>query len=362
MIASEALGWGHVALFMCVVLFSVYLGERSKSRFLLTISCIIMICVAGLRHGYVDTRLYREGFISLDVGKTLSLDYILNSESRDRGFSVLSALIKCFSEDSQIFFLIFSVVTVGCLFYGIINRAPEITFAVFLFICTGCYLDTMNGMRQAFVSAVLFFLLPRLKEDRNLIKYLVVVLLASTVHMTALVFIPLYFIMDVKAWSSKTWIMVGVVFLVFIFFTSGIGVGLANILEGTSYGRDYGQMLISANTSVNYLRVIVAVVPLILSFMNRNDERKKFSLYDICFNMSIVNAFAWLLATNVLYFYRLAVFFQPYMILLLCMEIYCLEGRNKKLIKTMAIVLYFAWHVYSLHAMGDLFFVGYLKY
>ena len=362
MITSEALGWGHVLLFMCAVLLTTYIGERSNSRFMLAVASITMICVAGLRHGYVDTRAYREGFVSLDPTKILNIDFILNSEARDRGFTVLSAIIKCFTENSQAFFFIFAIITVGCLFYGIVNRAPETTYAVFIFICTGCYLDTMNGMRQAVVSAVLFAILPHLIEEKKLVKYIIVVLLASTVHMTALIFIPLYFIMDAKAWSTKTWIIAGAVFPVFLFFTSGIGAGLANLFEGTSYGKDYGQMLISANTSVNYLRFIVSVVPLVLSFMNRYDERKNFLLYDICFNMSVVNAFAWLFATKVLYFYRLASFFQPYMILLLCMEIYCIEGNNKKLIKTASFILFFVWHAYSLNVMGSQFFVGYLKY
>lgn len=363
MVTTASLSWWHVFLFIGITMFLVYIAEYYQSKFFFLIASFIMIAVSGLRHGYIDTRAYRVGFETLNISSVLNLDFLLNGESKDRGFSVISAIIKLFSQDSQVFLFVFALITVGCLLYGIERNSVALTFSVFLFICTGCYLDTMNGMRQAFVSAILFAVGSKLIEEKKVVKYIILVLLLSTVHASALLFIPLYFVADKKAWSSYTWVISGVTLVVFVFFNSGIGSFIVSILEDTSYGADYGQMILTANTSVNVLRLLVALVPIGLSVITKEYEEKDFPFYHICFNMSLVNALTWLFATKVLYFYRLAAYFQPYMILLLGYELYFIRGEsNRKIIKTFAIIMFLLWHAYSLYVMGEQFFVGYLKY
>lgn len=363
MFSTEILSWGHIILFIAIVLFVTYLAERYHSRLLTLTACLTMVAVSGLRHGYIDTRAYRFGFQTLDTSKVLNWDFLLNGESKDKGFSVLSAVIKLFTDNSQMFLFIFALITVGCLFYGITKNAPEMTFGVFLFICTGCYIDTMNGMRQAFVAAILFVILPKCLQQKQLLPYVIAVVLLATVHGSALLFLPIYFIADKKAWSKATWWITGVTLVIFIYFNSGIGSFVVNLLDGTTYADDYGAMLMTGNTSVNVIRPFVALVPVALSFFTKDNEKKDFPLYHICFNMSLINFLIWLFATKVLYFYRLAAYFQPYTILLLCFQIYYIKDpKDKQMLKTAAVVLYTVWHIYSLHATGNNFFVGYLKY
>lgn len=363
MFQSGVLSWWHVAAFVFTVLPIMYYAEKHKSKIAMFIACCEMVVVSGLRHGYIDTRAYRYGFEHLDISDTLNIDYILFGSSRDRGFSVLSAIIKLFSSDGQVFLFVFAVFTVGLLFYGLVKRTDDVFLGVFLFICTGCYIDTMNGMRQAFASAVLFFILPDLIIRKKLLHYMTVVFLLSAFHGTALLLIPLYFIADKRPWSKPTWIISGFMVLLFLFFNFGIGNILFTLLEGTSYGEDYGSMIQSANTSVNVIRVFVAWAPIFLSFIYRDKEKKQSSLYNICFNMSLMNALTWLFATKVLYFYRLTMYFQPYMILLLCYIIQSIQSpRDRQIVKYCMILLYGGWHIYSLYVTGDNFFVGYLKY
>lgn len=359
----NSLSWWHVIVFLTVVILSMWIARRANSRRMTAFVCVIMICVSGLRHGYVDTRAYRTGFEYLNVDKVLNWDFLMNSESKDKGFSVLSAIIKIFTENSQMFLFILAILTVGCLFWGIVNRVHQIDLGIFLFITTGCFLDTMNGARQALVGAILFWLLPRFIEEKKFFKYIVLVLLLSTIHSSALLFIPLYFIASQKAWSGYTYGLIVVCLGFYVLYNSGVGAFLVDVLEGTSYGDDYGEMLLMGNTSVNIVRIFVAAVPVVMAFVTRGYKEKHNVSYNIAFNMSVINLMVWIFASKVLYFYRLAAYFAPYMILLLCYEIDFIHNkRNKQLITYAALMCYLIYHIYSLHVMGDTFFVGYMKY
>lgn len=359
----SSLSWWHVILFFIVVISGMWFAKKTQSKGVASFICFILICGSGLRHGYIDTRGYRNWFITLDQSKVFSLEYLFHVDEKDKGFSVFLGFIKLFTDNAQVCLFILAFITVGLLFWGIVNHVPQVDFGVFLFIATGCYLDTMNGVRQALVAAVLFYYLPRFLEEGKLAKYMMLVLLMSSVHGSALLFIPLYFVVTKKAWSNYTWGVICGSLVFYAFYNAGIGTSLVEMLEGTSYGDDYGQMLLTGNTSVNVIRIMIAAVPVVMSYVTRKYKEKDFPFYNIVFNMSLINLMTWIFATKVLYFYRLGMYFIPYMIVLQCYEIEFLRRReNKKLTKCIAIVCYFIYFIYQLYIMGNQFFVGYLKY
>lgn len=359
---TEALTWFNVLSFVFIIMIITYIADRYHSKLFTFLACLGLVLASGLRHGYVDTRAYRNGFINLNISEIFSISYF-QSDNKEKGFGVLQAIIKLFTDDSQVFIFIMALLTVGCLYYAFVNYSPSISMAIFLFICTCAYLDTMNGMRQALVSAILFFCLPQMREKNQMWRYIIVVLLCTTIHLSAILFIPLYFVMYLKPWSKWTVILFVAGIVMVMFFNSGVGNALATILEGTDYGSDYGSMLVSGSTSVNIIRPMVALAPLVVAFMDRKNKKLDFGLYRISFNMSLVNSLIWLFATQMKFFYRLAMYFAPYMIVLLCYELYYYKNpRDRAIIKLAAIVLFFVWHIYSLHVTGADFFEGYLRY
>lgn len=352
----------YVATFVVLIYAITFFAKKYNLKWPLFVACAIMICIAGLRHGYIDTRAYRQGFIRMDVYQIFSREFLFG-EGKDKGFAVFGAIIKLFTDNSQAYLFILALITTGLVFWGIAKRVPNVELGIFLLITTGWFLDSMNGVRQCLVSAVLFAFLPKYIEEKKFVKYLLIVLLMSTMHATALLFIPIYFIARTKVWSKWTVAILGVSVLFAVFFNSGVGEFLAELLEETEYGEDYGEMLLMGNTSVNVLRVAIAAVPLLLSFLTKNDTKKHTPIYTIAFNMSLVNFIIWIFATRALYFYRLAMYFTPYMILLLCYEIYELASEaDKTIIYALAVGLFFAFHLYSAYIAGDILFVGYLKY
>ena len=131
---------GFVVLFTIAVPIFVWIAKKLRSWDLMMVVCVVMICIAGLRHGYVDTRAYRHGFESLQVSEVLSANFLWGEEYediKDKGFSVLSALIKLVFPDSQAFLFIMSLITLGLFFWGFIHNSPNMELSIFLFISTG---------------------------------------------------------------------------------------------------------------------------------------------------------------------------------------------------------------------------------
>lgn len=362
---GDQLTWSQVIMFWVVVTLGMliaYNQSDDRTNFIDILVCIGLICVTGLRHGYIDTRAYRNSFINLDVSEVFSFSFLTDTTQSEKGFNIFQAIIKLFTNNSQVYLFILSALTIGMLFGGIVKRVPDRRVGIYLLIMTGCFVDTMDGARQYLVAAFLFYFLPKLIKERKLYQYVIVVLIASTIHGTALIFLPIYFVADRKPWSISTVILSVIVLFAFIFYNSGVGRFIANILEGTSYGDDYGEMLLAGNTSTNWLRVPIAFAPLVLSFLNRNIEKDE-PFYNIAFNMGIMNAACWLLSQRALYFYRLAIYFSPFMILLLCYEFErAYERRGDNQVQYVALILYTAMHIYSTKVMEYLLFVGYLRY
>lgn len=358
----------HVITFLIIVTLLVYGACFVKQKnFVYGIVCLGMILVSGLRHGYIDTRAYRQGFEALDISTVFQISNLFGNENRAPGFQIVSGIIRLFSDDGQTFLFIMALITMSFLFWGIIKNVPEAWLGVFLFITTGCYIDTMNGVRQYLVSAILFYLTPKLIEKEQIVKYCAVVLLMSTIHYTALIFLPLYFVCQIKAWSRGTWYLIWTGLGIVLFFNLGVGEAIVFFLENLSsgyLGDDYSQMILEASTSTNIIRPVVAMVPLFLAFLSRRMNTKVFSRYNIFFNMSIINAIIWLLSIRVLYFYRLCMYFTPFMIVQLCWEVKYFRGtvQSRKLLYAGTVVLYFAFFIYSMYTIGDSFFVGYFKY
>ena len=361
----EILSWGHIVLFWVCTIFGAQVAyvykKDDKATLAGWILCIFLICVAGLRQNYIDTRTYRSIFERLDVNGTLNIDYLLHSDIKDAGFILLTALIKLMCSNSQFYIFFISAITVGLLYWKIYKCVPDIRVGIFLLIMTGCYLDSMNGIRQMLVASILFFTIPDLIIKRKFVTYCILVLICSTIHASAMVFIPLYFVADKKPWSIYTVLLTIFMLVSFIFFNTGIGAALAQLLESTQYGSDYASLFLKGNTSTNWIRLPVAIAPIILAYLNR-DEQADFPYYNIMFNMSLINAGCWLFSQRVVWFYRLASYFQPFMIIHLCYELYRANNRRKDMqIQYCALTLYALYHIYGIYTMSYYLFVGYLN-
>lgn len=176
-----------ILLFVVSVIYfeAEYLGRKAiifPSIFLIIFSSIRSYTVGTDSISY--TEAYRFEYDPYYYGFNSNIEY---------GYQFFDYFILNFFSDYFWLFLFFSTIVV-CLYMITIKRISiNYLVSVFVFITFGFYTFFFNGLRQGVAMAICFFGLPYLIEKR-IIPYFLVVLTASMFHVSALVMLPVYFL------------------------------------------------------------------------------------------------------------------------------------------------------------------------
>ena len=148
------------------------------------------------------------GVRSYDVGTdTINYTYQYNEnvgfapyvfdDNVEKGYQIFDATILSFTHNYfwllflSAFFIVYSYLRL------IKTYSIDYLSSVIIFITLGLYTFIFNGLRQAFALAIMTYSIKYLLEKR-LLPYLIICLLASTFHISALIMIPFYFLINLK--------------------------------------------------------------------------------------------------------------------------------------------------------------------
>ena len=341
-----------ITLFLTFILSKLaqYTGIKSNHRiipnkFLFFLVVAILVLVAGLRSGIGDTGTYRDLFERTDAN---FIGYLKQAgELTEFGFWISMAFIKQFiSNDSQVFIFIYALITIVLITWRLYKEAEPLDLSMYLFITMGCYLVVMNGMRQYLAAALLFAAFPLIQQRKWHI-YIPIVLLASTIHTSAIIFVPLYFILNAKPWGTVTY---GLIIMgVFLYVTYGTtGPMIANILNETQYGH-YSEALISKEGGANIIRAAVAIVPLLLSYFCKNRIAKNEKYGGIVVNASVLYFIFTLLANKYWIYARFNIYFNLFAIILTCYDLkYAFTKSSRELVYVLCILLFGVYYYYEM--------------
>ena len=140
---------------------------------------------------------------------------------------------------------------------------------LYLYMASGYFTVTMNGIRQC-LAAALVFVCNKFIVNGDFKKYLIFVLLISLFHGSALIMIPIYFIVRQKAWSKNVVKLIFLACIGVIFYDSFSEV-LFKALQNTQYGH-YSEFQEGGSSII---RTIVNAVPVILAYIKRDELKEK---------------------------------------------------------------------------------------
>lgn len=336
------------------------LVRYKANKIVAVIPCMILIIIAGLRLNIGDTHTYMASFRN-NIPSDLKDFFRTIDYEGDWGFDLFQTVIKqIFGNEPQYMIFICAFITIGCIFIVFYKYSDCLELAVFYFITAGNYLTAMNGIRQYLVSAILFLAFP-LVIKKKWKSYFALVLILSSMHKSALIFIPLYFVINAKAWGAITkWILIIGVGLFVTYPVSGPII--AEILGESQYGR-YGDMLMSSGGGANILRVLVYAVPVVMAYLGKKNEKMLAKPeYNLVVNMSCVNLIFILLATKYWIYARFNMYFSLYAILLLCWCVKYVYRRYSQLLYVGSIVAYGIYYWYEMYiSLGQVYMSNYIK-
>ena len=244
---------------------------------------------AGWRpNGFGDTGVYRARFLAVPTTISEAGSYIWE-QSKDRGYALIEVVFKTLISPSDIaFFTVIAAIQIGCLVYIYRKYSKNYWLSIFLFVASTDYLSWMhNGMRQFLAATLIFACIPLMAKKKYIAMALVVVL-ASQIHLSALIVLPFILIVNGRAWNIRTIIFIGGV-IVSAFFLDRITGFLADAMEDTAYSGNIEIFLNDDGT--NILRVLFYSVPAMMSLLFRPSiDAEDDPLINVCANLAIIAA------------------------------------------------------------------------
>ena len=314
-----------------------------------------VIIWAGFRSGagYVDTNAYIRMYEKIPTGIGDLFHYITVVQTKDPGFSIYLAIIKKIFGSSYTPFLFISALIQGLAVTFFFRKySSQFMISMFIFIASTEYFSWMfNGLRQ-FLAVAIALIAFRFLFEKKYIPYVLLILLASTIHLTAIILLPVAFIVNSRPWSIRVFIVLGIAVFALI-ATNQFTDFLNSSLQDTQYSDsvEYWQQEHFGGT--NPIRVLVQIVPTVIAVVARRKLAENSNrIIDISINMSVVSTAIWLVSmvTSGIHIGRLPIYVSLFNNILLPYEIQILfNEKDQRIVKIAMVVLYLAFSYYQFH-------------
>lgn len=311
--------------------------------------------LAAMRTNTNDTSAYINSFNSLDGSwEEFWTQVSTAGAGKDWAFAAVNILFKIFiSNDYHLWLALYAVAESAAFIYILRRNAVSLFDCCFFLFCSTLYYNYFSMMRQWFAVVMLFAASNFIKEKKFL-KFLVVCLIVAQFHNSAYMMIPVYFLVQGKAWSRKQ-ISFIVVFAFALLFLNPILGTLESSLSGSTY--DYAISAMNAGAGSSIIRALIAAVPVVLAFMHRDEIDNP--MINLCVNMSLLNLLLNLLAsfTSGLYIIRFTTYISVYNLILYPYLLnIALKGNDQKIVKAAFYVIYFCFYIYQMQYQGAFYY------
>lgn len=298
-----------------------------------TITTLVM--VSGLRSNIGDTFFYMHTFKLSDF----TWEFIKND--KDIAFGFLQLLLKMISSDPQILIFTTALITNLLIILVLYKYSRLLEISLYVYITSGLFLVSMNGIRQ-FLAAAIIFAATKYILDGSWKRFFLVVIIASTFHQSALVFIPIYFLVRSKAWTKTTFSLLLVAVILVIGYNQ-----FTELLFSAIGDSQYGHYQNFNEGGANILRVVVYGAPLIIAFLGREKLRLLFPKSDYIVNLSLLNVFFMVIASQNWIFARFTIYFGLYQLILIGWVIKLFREKDQKLIYYALLLCYLIYFYYE---------------
>ena len=323
-------------ILLLVVTLSVYLAQKTSdrtARFLLYgVAFASLVLVSGLRASSVGTdaasyvRTFQSGSSLSDVPNVTG----------EPGVPFLSWVGKLIFPNYVMLFTLVAVVVTLCFLLGIRVFSVDPATSVFVLLTSGAFCFSFNGMRQG-VSIALFFLSIGFVYYRKLWAFLICVAVACLFHLTAIMALPVYFLVPRKNNFRYNAVLFAAIVVSVLSFSELVA--LAGRLSPKYL--DYGAVGGHLTSGLTYAATLVAVGVFFLYFKRHVQQHRPW--YDLLLNVYllglVVTVVAVVRTTDVSGVMRMNTYFIASQILLWPIVFVNLKGSRHRDVFRFAFVL-----------------------
>lgn len=324
--------------------------ESRANLFMAFITFAVIIFFAGARSYVADTTAYIKMFNDYPLFQNAH-NVIFASNAREPGFRLFSILIKTYISDNYTVWLsIIAVISGICVMIPLYKYSCNFGVSAFLFMASCQFSWMFNGMRQFLVVAIMFACTGLILKNKPLL-YILIVCVLATIHKSAFILIPMYFIAQGEPWNKRTLIFIGCIVLAMLFTTKFTSL-LTDVVEQTDYATSVNEFK-ATDDGTNPIRILVESIPIILAFIYRNKIKDKLTpIIKLSINMSLIASGLYIIskvASSGVLLGRLPIYCSLYNLILLPWLLRNIfEKREKDLVYYIMIICYFAFFYYQM--------------
>lgn len=319
-----------------------------------------LVFFTGLRSGGADTYAYIGAYIKLLPGINRVAAMLFNYHEPENLFYAFGIFMKTLFGNNYTPYLL-SIAALSGFSIAKFFRKYSIGFytSMILFMLCGYWTWMYNGIRQFWATSIVYLCFGFL-EAGNPFLYVLGVIIASRLHTSALIMLPIYYLVRTEPWTKRA--LIPILVAAFALF---LNAPFMYILEGVATSTEYGSILnnsyFMSDSGSNPIRTLLFAIPTVLAFINRDTiERKAPDYIKICVNMSLicvcVSAVA--NATSGIYIGRLPIYFSLYNLVLYPWMFCHTELKNQRGMVPAIMLLYVAYFIYDNFIHGNIIYTS----
>ena len=232
----------YFAIFSILFVFSVLeISNLNKTshKILIGISWLMLVLVAGLRYETGgDWGIYTSIFEKTNPIIQVFAGKGFGNRGMESGFLFLCSLIKQFGGSIQSVYFLIVLFNITLITLSLKKYTKYILVGLFVYYCTMYFVLDMLYTRQSVAVAIVFYAMSYVKEKRML-RFFVLIAIATLFHRMAIVMIPLYFVLNYR-FRTITLLAIVSVGCVLMFFNiqwiKNVFVGISTLL-GENFSR-----------------------------------------------------------------------------------------------------------------------------
>lgn len=206
-----------------ILLFQKKVSSTNKKIFV-TIASLQWIFLSGLRHISIgpDTYNYSNLFNEVQYQSWNQLFenfyniLFLGAYGKDPGYELFEKFVQIFTSNYQIYLVIIAIIFTVPLGIWIYKNSSEPLISFLIYSCLFYSFFAITGHRQTIATALVVFIGYKFIKERKFWPFLLLVLVAFTIHKSAVSFFPFYFIANKKITKRYLTIVVAIIPVLFV--------------------------------------------------------------------------------------------------------------------------------------------------
>lgn len=318
-----------------ILLWIVLKGEKKKLIFII-IASFALTLIIGLRDKSVgiDTKSYCEDYLRYHM---ISWKQIMNGGSHI-GFYAYSKILSMIAPNSYTFFLFVTgaIISISLGFFIYKNSTNPLLSFIIVFSLEYVFFF-MSGLKQTLAMSLLMVAYQYMK-DKKIIKFGLLILLATLFHTSALIFVIAYPVFHLKL--KKSMILIFSILLVFIGvnYSSNVFYIIRDLIGDSLFDQYGGDYISSLNYTGLFIQIALFALVYILLYVFSNEK------YNGLINILILGLFFQSMTGILGEFFRIAMYFNMFIIIALPNAIGCMKKEKTLtyLIVGAVLLLYFS--------------------